>query len=74
MWLQRLQEDLQMHRAYNASAWREQAIGFTLGWTSGRQAFTQMPIGDAVALSRALLDTYAPLHMPIDYSATQSHM
>ena len=69
MWLQFLQDDLRLHRPYNAGAWHEQVTKFTLFWTHDRKAFASEPTGDALGLSQALYDKYANA---IEQSSAQS--
>ena len=72
MWLQRLRDNLQLHRPYDAHAWRMQCVNFTHSWTSDRVGYPVHPIGNEVNWSQALYEKYEravrtlePLDLPV---------
>ena len=55
LWLNRLTDDLRLERPYDAEAWHEEVLRFTLAWTSGGGAAVPLhPSGDAVQTAVAL--------------------
>lgn len=68
LWLKHLQDDLQLLRPYDATAWRMKSISFTHAWTRERSSFALKPKGDAVALSQMLFHCYVN-ESPLSWSS-----
>ena len=65
-WLNRLRDDLEEGRMYDAEEWRLDALSLTLNWAHSREELPQQPKGNAVEVSKRLFSKYA------SKSATQS--
>lgn len=65
-WLDRLEQDLLMGRAYDAQAWRLDCLRFTYQWVArgDGDSFATAPQGNCVALSRHAYEKYAGLLAP----------
>ncbi|CAL5229140.1 g12413 [Coccomyxa viridis] len=58
-WLNRLREDLEDGRMYDAEEWRMDSLSLTLNWAHSRDELPQTPHGNSVEVSKRLFGKYA---------------